>query len=112
HVKSILSALRIRPYHFGVNLYDDIKVYLPNLQVRTVFDVGANEGQSARTFRQQYPESEIYCFEPNAECCRALESLNLDLRVYPFALGNRSGDIFLDRSNQISVMYFVTDRET
>ncbi len=32
-----------------------------------IFDVGANIGQSIEHFRQEFPESEIYSFEPNPE---------------------------------------------
>lgn len=111
-VKSALRVTGIRPYWFGLNFFDDVKTYLPNLSFRTIFDVGANEGQSARLFRRKYPGSVIYCFEPNGECCTILKRSNLDLKVYPLALGNKTGAISFDRSRGESVMYFVSDRET
>jgi FkbM family methyltransferase len=48
----------------GVDLFDDIRLHLPNLRVEVVFDVGANLGQSARRYLNEFSGSSIYCFEP------------------------------------------------
>ena len=37
---------------------------ITELDVRTVFDVGANIGKKARHYRKLFPEARIYCFEP------------------------------------------------
>jgi FkbM family methyltransferase len=41
---------------------------------RTVFDVGANVGQSARSFRALWPEATIHCFEPDPRNLEELEA--------------------------------------
>ena len=57
----------------GTNLFDDLREWLPNLRVETVFDVGANVGQSARKYLHEFPGSQIYCFEPVGENFKKLE---------------------------------------
>lgn len=44
--------------------YDIGSTILPRFHASTVFDVGANIGQSAKTYRAHFPDAEIYCFEP------------------------------------------------
>jgi FkbM family methyltransferase len=51
----------------GTNLFHDLRGWLPNLRVETVFDVGANVGQSAQKYLIEFPDSQIYCFEPVEE---------------------------------------------
>ncbi len=48
----------------GVCLITDIRRWLPKTTISTIFDVGANTGQSARTFRAAFPQACIFCFEP------------------------------------------------
>lgn len=48
----------------GVDLGLDVARYLPNLRVRTVFDVGANVGQSTASYVRWFPDAQIYAFEP------------------------------------------------
>ena len=50
----------------GVRLDEDIRRFLPHVKIRTVFDVGANVGQSASQFRLWFPDAQIHCFEPVA----------------------------------------------
>lgn len=38
-----------------------------------IFDVGANEGQTLRSYARLFPEGHIHCFEPNPVPCRELE---------------------------------------
>src|SRR2546422_6117140 len=37
---------------------------LRRISFKSIFDVGANEGQFARLIRRQFPRAKIYCFEP------------------------------------------------
>ncbi|MGO9241036.1 MAG: FkbM family methyltransferase [Bryobacteraceae bacterium] len=48
----------------GTDLFHDIRLDLPGLQVNVVFDVGAHQGQSARKYLSNFPGATIYCFEP------------------------------------------------
>ena len=51
----------------GVDVFNDIEIALPNYHIDTVFDVGANVGQSANTYVALFPSSCVLCFEPVAE---------------------------------------------
>jgi FkbM family methyltransferase len=106
-IKTALDKLKIRPMYFGVNLYDDFRRWLPNQRFSILFDVGANEGQTIRAFRSNFPNAmSIHCFEPNPDCCKKLGSLGVT--VHQTALGNEIGEIGFDRSQGQSDMYFVT----
>ena len=50
----------------GTDLQIDIG-RLEGVDVRRIFDVGANRGQTYRSFRSDFPNAEIHCFEPIAE---------------------------------------------
>ena len=43
------------------------KILIPNKNP-IIFDVGANIGQSIRLFKNHFPSSQIYAFEPIPEC--------------------------------------------
>src|ERR1700716_156759 len=66
------------------NSDDDQARLVADAQV--VFDVGANVGQSAKTYRRLYPQAEIWSFEPfpvtYEHLCRSLA----DDRFHPIAL--------------------------
>jgi FkbM family methyltransferase len=71
---------------------------LARLTVRTIIDVGANEGQFARRMLKVFPNATIYCFEPLPAPFRVLEQWSKGLqrgRVIPInrAIGDRSGQI-------------------
>jgi FkbM family methyltransferase len=78
----------------GINLFDDLRQWLPNLRVETVFDVGANVGQSARKYLNEFPGSRIYCFEPVGENLQKLEE-NLrgqrNVQSFKLALSSAKG---------------------
>ncbi|MEO3474823.1 FkbM family methyltransferase [Roseomonas sp. CAU 1739] len=59
---------------------------------RTIFDVGANQGQSAQALRKAYSDARIYCFEPVPSSRDLLETAMLGdegTTVLPIALGRR-----------------------
>jgi len=49
------------------------KYLLRDDRVATIFDVGANVGQSATEYHKLFPEARIYCFEPVPSTFRKLE---------------------------------------
>jgi len=59
-----ITGYEISKPHFGEKLWPDVQTVLGPSGVKTVFDCGANEGQSARDFLERYPEAKIYSFEP------------------------------------------------
>ena len=43
--------------------------------VPIIFDVGANNGSSAKEFKGLWPDAKIHCFEPQEECWNDLDNL-------------------------------------
>jgi FkbM family methyltransferase len=71
----------------GIDVFADITEHLPLLQVDIVFDIGANVGQSAKSFLKKFPKSRIYCFEPVGETFRQLqENLKDYQNIHSFKL--------------------------
>jgi FkbM family methyltransferase len=63
-----------------------------------IFDVGANVGQTARRYRELFPQASIHCFEPFVPSFRQLQAaLAGDARVelYAVALAAKSGSALL-----------------
>ena len=55
---------------------------------KTIFDVGANVGQTTAEYRRSFPGASIFSFEPHAESFQQLNSLfRLDPHVHPVCLG-------------------------
>lgn len=69
---------------------------LSRLNIGTVIDVGANQGQFARNIIEFFPRAELYCFEPLEGPFRKLSAWAKarDGRVHCFhmALGDREGE--------------------
>lgn len=53
-------------------LFGDVTRRLPNYTFSTLFDVGANVGQTAATYRKHCPSAIIHAFEPVPACYEAL----------------------------------------
>jgi len=72
--------------------------------IRTIFDVGANQGQSALFLKKLFPGARLYSFEPVLESFKKLQN-NLfkykDCRCYRMALGEENGhrEIYLNQSS-------------
>ena len=67
-----------------------------NLPIRTVLDIGAKDGDTARIFRRYFPEAVIHCFEPHPQSFQSLATWAAtqvqSVYCYPFALGDRTGE--------------------
>lgn len=71
------------------------------LGIKTILDIGANNGVFSAHMRQEFPEAMIYAFEPLPDCFQALQSqLAQDARfkAFPVALGNEAGEMVMERS--------------
>jgi len=66
---------KILPHRFpsGLDLAYDLKRMVSTKQLKNIFDVGANVGQTARYFNQKFPRSIIYSFEPVNKTFQALK---------------------------------------
>ncbi|MEA5525462.1 FkbM family methyltransferase [Nodularia spumigena] len=91
-IKKILKACGYTLYHtktmpFGCDLKEDIARLSPDLNLRTIFDVGANKGQTTLDYRRKFPEAKIFCFEPVSQTFEVLKAnVGLDPNVYCFNL--------------------------
>jgi FkbM family methyltransferase len=64
----------------SLDLWPDVKTVLAPSEIKTVFDVGANEGQSAREFLRHFPQARIFSFEPTPA---TFQKLTLFARAQP-----------------------------
>lgn len=77
----------------GADIFADIANDLPALRVHTIFDVGANLGQSAAEYLRAYPHADIHCFEPVAATAAKLAARFGDrVRVHRIALSSSDGE--------------------
>jgi len=87
-----LLDLRLNPYF--TNSFDDIfkTIYNKNDKI-TIFDIGANRGQSIIRFKNLFKNSKIHSFEPIPELCKdmSLKFQNEDIKVHNLALSNKNG---------------------
>jgi len=93
----------------GVDVVQDVAASLPVFRAHVVFDVGANAGQSAQAFLDEFPEARVFCFEPVAETFRILQrTWGNDPRIecYKMALGSAAGTATMALVGN-SDMYFV-----
>jgi FkbM family methyltransferase len=69
-------------------------LWLINLKIKTVLDIGANTGQFAAKILDLFPDIDLYCFEPIIDCFKELENnlgSNKKVKFFNFALGNENG---------------------
>jgi FkbM family methyltransferase len=80
--------------HLGIDVELDLARLTANDPIRTIFDVGANVGQSARRFVQAFPEAQIYSFEPVPSTFEVLAHSTRNLgrvKAFNLALGDAPG---------------------
>jgi FkbM family methyltransferase len=94
----------------GIDLGYDLAHALPGYRVETVFDVGANVGQSTKDYLRKFPDARIYSFEPVRSTFQQLEA-NLTgqnrVRCFQLAFGAlpQQGTMVLEGK---SVMFFLS----
>lgn len=93
--KALENAMGVRLYSIRAHAREDwYDIKKSGCLIETIFDVGANIGQSARKFREAFPRANIYCFEPVRDPFQELQTtLRGDSHVQCFqvALGSTSG---------------------
>lgn len=78
----------------GVDVFNDIATALPTYRIDIVFDVGANLGQSAKTYLSRLPSAHIFCFEPISVTFDQLVQTfkdNNQVHCFQCALGSSQG---------------------
>jgi FkbM family methyltransferase len=101
YVRSALErSFRCRIYRNtlprGTDLFFDFDRTFGNRNFRTVFDIGANIGQSAERYLHAFPLATVYSFEPVPATYRELESLGKRaprLRTFCCAMGAKEGEV-------------------
>jgi FkbM family methyltransferase len=102
--QSLRSALKRTASHLGFQVERRGRrqhLWLRQVGIRTILDVGANRGQFAATIRTTLPDARIYAFEPLEDCFHELEKLtNRDRRLTPMnvALGDVNGRATFNRN--------------
>ena len=93
-----LTRTASRP--FGEDVWLDVQRLASawNAPIATIFDVGANVGETALALRSRFPAARILAFEPHPETCRRLRA-NVGghgVETFDFALGDasRSAELF------------------
>ena len=95
-IESRTNTRLFRDLPRGTDLFFDVREYLPHFDVRVVFDVGANVGQSATPFLEHFPECRVYCFEPaqdNFQKLRQRLGSHERVRCVQAALGRSAGQV-------------------
>jgi FkbM family methyltransferase len=96
---SIWTVEKIFFYPKLVRAYKEIVPNNWNAFPKIIFDVGANKGQSIKFFKNIYPNSKIYAFEPSKQVFKKLEMMHgVDNNVFLFPVG-------LGKTNQVIDFY-------
>ncbi len=109
YLKKLLTRLGYTLYNpdnlpYGINLMRDLNMILPSQKIKTVFDVGANIGQTAQYFSHSFPEANIFSFEPISSTFNQLKENTKYLKlvqIFNYALGAEEGtcEIFVEENS-------------
>ncbi len=64
-----------------------------NIEQPVIFDIGAHHGQTAKLFRDVFPQAHIYCFEPFAESYEILKqntASDVNISTFNYGLSDRN----------------------
>ena len=89
-----ISIYRTRYFPFGCDLCTDLKRLLAPKDRYVAFDVGANEGQTGGKLLRQFPQAQVYCFEPFPETYKRLARLSrryARVKTFQMACGAKEG---------------------
>ena len=92
--RRLRNSRRTRIDGVGHDFIGDIRERLPSVAVRTVFDVGAHIGMTALEFSDEFPDADVWAFEPhpgNFERMKANLIGKPDVRLYQLGLGAERG---------------------
>jgi FkbM family methyltransferase len=94
---------------YGVEPFSDIRRLSEkwNYSIRTFFDVGANEGQTALIALLYFPQARIFSFEPHPATFSALLSKlgnRKNLQCVNLALGSQAGELEMFEYESASVL--------
>jgi FkbM family methyltransferase len=105
-IKSIFDHLgyRIITKRFiGHNIWDDVELISHEwfaVPIKTIFDVGANNGKTSLELLKRFHPRQVYAFEPVAETFNKLHENTASegaIKIYKLALSNSSGQAMINR---------------
>ena len=74
--------------------FSDQQTLLGHGNVRVIFDCGANDGETAVSYRRAFPNATIYSFEPSSELYDRLARRSLsNVKPIKLALSDKPGDV-------------------
>ncbi len=79
----------------GIAIAHDIQKFAPGFEIRTIFDIGANEGQSALQFAGDFPKAKIHSFEPATRIYEKLRAKTAHLpnvQCHNYAIGAETSE--------------------
>lgn len=91
-----LKVSRIKKEPWGVDLFNDVSRLTSLNDIKVVFDVGANVGQSRNLYLKKFSSSKIFSFEPVISTFKILEETNPNTNksfCYNLALGETTEKI-------------------
>lgn len=95
----------------GIDLFHDLDWYLPNTRIRSVFDVGANVGQSALRYAQEFPDAVIHSFEPVASTFATLsQAVPARVHCHQIALGAAQDSGRMVKQGKTEMFYLLGDK--
>lgn len=111
-VEQITGTHLLRNLPFGISVSHDLGLRFPGYHVDTIFDVGANIGQSALGYAAAFPSSKIYCFEPIGETNEQLQR-NLEgqkqILCYNLAFSDSEGKSTMISNSTSTMNCFLRD---
>lgn len=90
----------------GMDTAADIRRAFPDFRVATVFDIGANVGQSADSFLADFCDAQIWSFEPSHSTFEQLKAWFQDtsrVSCFNYAMSDHAGTANMERTDE-SVM--------
>lgn len=78
------------------------KTILDRYNIKTIFDIGANDGTWSAEMRKLYPDAQIYAFEPLKECFSAIQKKfknDNKCHIFNVALGDEDSLKFIDHNS-------------
>lgn len=103
-LKRLPQAPIIEDFNAHNHAFLDQKKLLSNKQVKIIFDVGANTGQTVEQYFNLFKSSHIYCFEPYEQSFEKLSDSfrnNTLIKPYEVAIANKIGErkFYLNKAN-------------
>jgi FkbM family methyltransferase len=110
-----VGGILIDGTEFGWDSFQDMRRLMESQAGLTIFDVGANLGQSASRFHNLFSLEILHCFEPSPETFQRL-SANLaghpNTELWNLGVGSRAGSLQLIENSSSDMNSFLPPGET